>query len=846
MGEKKKTKKKAKKENIDQENKNVDKKKKNKKKKKHPKLRLLLKIILILIVIGIVSGAGVLAAIIHRCVYGDWAISEEALSISYLNSTIYDKNGNVLGTLSGDENRQIISKEEMSPYLFDAFISIEDERFEEHNGVDWKRTLGAIVTFVTHKGESSYGGSTITQQVIKNSTGEKENSKIEGALRKIKEIVRAYEVEKMLSKDQILELYLNLIPLGGTAYGVETASINYFNKSAKDLSLVESAYLAGITHAPSTYNPFGEKDRSENIKKRVKTVLGKMNELGKIDDEEYEKAIEEVNNGIKFEKGYATQINSLTYHTEAAIKQLIEDLMEANNWSKGEAELHVYGSGYQIYTTFDPEIQKAVDEQYITKSKNWTTSYKTVTRKDSDGTPVKVQVRRESAMVIIDHKTGQVLAGTSGFGEKTEAWGRNRMIYDIHSPGSSIKPIAVIGPSLEEKLITAATVVDDTPVSFGTYRPQNDTRNFNGLMNIRWILRVSRNVPEVKMMQRLTVARSLEYLDKFGLDISSEHNDGLGLALGGMSKGPTVLQMAAAYAAIANNGTYIEPTFYTKVVNAEGTVIECEQKTERVISEQNAYILKTLLQEPTGSGLTGAGGATGTGAKVSKMATSGKTGTTDDSKAVWFCGFTPYYAAAVWMGYDYENEGNAGGSGTAARLWGAVMTKAHTGLPSITQYERPSGIRTAVVCSKSGLLAKEECKNDPTGSKAYTEYFVEGTVPGAYCDCHVQEEVCSVSGKLPGEHCTERVQTVFITRKNSENDTSWQSAADADSMLPTEICDVCGEGEDPNEQEPTEEPTVSPQETVSPTAPPTKEPSKEPTVAPTVEPTTAPTTSGEE
>ena len=213
---------------------------------------------------------GVLGAILYRCIWGDWALEEGTLSIGYLNSTIYDKNGNIIGALSGDENRQIISKEEMSPYLFDAFISIEDERFETHDGVDWKRTLGAILSFATHKGESSYGGSTITQQVIKNLTDEKEDSGVEGALRKIKEIVRAYQAEDMLSKDQILELYLNLIPLGSTVYGVQTASWYYFSKDAKDLSIVESAYLAGLTHAPSAYNPFGEKDRSENIKKRVK------------------------------------------------------------------------------------------------------------------------------------------------------------------------------------------------------------------------------------------------------------------------------------------------------------------------------------------------------------------------------------------------------------------------------------------------------------------------------------------------------------------------------------------------------------------------------------------------
>lgn len=274
------------------------KQKKDKKHKKHPKLRMFLKIILILFILGTVTVAGILGAIVYRCVFGDWAISEEDLTIKFENTTMLDKDGNVVAVLTGDENREIISKEDMSKYFFDAFIAIEDERFEDHHGVDWKRTLGAFVTFATNSGESSFGGSTLTQQVVKNLTAEDSNSGVEGAMRKIKEIVRAYEVENILSKDQILELYLNLVSFGGGAnniYGVQTASLYYFNKNAKDVSLVEAAYIAGITNAPNRYNPFDENvDRTENINKRVKTVLNKMYELGRINEEEYNNALSEV------------------------------------------------------------------------------------------------------------------------------------------------------------------------------------------------------------------------------------------------------------------------------------------------------------------------------------------------------------------------------------------------------------------------------------------------------------------------------------------------------------------------------------------------------------------------
>ena len=780
----------------------VKKKGKNKKKKKHPRLRLLLKILLITFILLVVIGGGIFAAILYRCIWGDWAIDEETLVISYTNSTMYDINGNEILSLSGEENREIISKEEMSPYLFDAFISIEDERFESHNGVDWKRTAGALFTFATNGGESSYGGSTITQQLVKNLTGEDASSAFDGALRKIKEIVRAYQVEDILSKDQILEMYLNLIPLGGggkNLYGVQTAARFYFDKEAKDLTLVESAYLAGITHAPNTYNPFTETDKTERINKRVKTVLGKMLELGKITQEEYDAAIQEVDAGIKFTQGTVYQNNNLTYHAEAAVDEILEDLMELNNWSRDEAKMHLYGDGYQIYTTYDPNVQSAIDEQYINNSSKWTTKYKTVTREDNEGNKTEVEVRRESAMVIINPETGYVVAGTSGFGEKTTSEGFNRMVKATHSPGSAIKPLAVIGPSLEEGLITAASVEDDTPTTFGDYSPRNDSSGYYGLMNVRYILRVSRNIPEVKFMKRLTVAKSLEYLANFGLDTTNEQQDGLSLALGGMSVGPTVLEMAGAYATIANYGEYIEPTFYIRITDIDGNeVIGEHQEKRRVLSEQNAWILQTLLQEPTGTGLTGSSGATGTGARVKGQDTAGKTGTTNDTKAVWFCGFTPYYAAAVWMGYDIETDGRAAsGSGMAARLWGAVMNTVHKDLDS-AEFERPDGIKTATVCSKSGLLATDLCR-EAEGTQVYTEYFAEGTVPTEKCDTHVKAKVCNKTGKLASDNCTDTSEKVFITRENSEKDTSWKKANDAKYMLPTETCEECKKEDKPKE-----------------------------------------------
>ena len=381
----------------------------NEKKKGHPKLKKFIKVIFVMCLLLFVTVGGVLAAIVYRCIWGDWAIEESALVIKYENSKMYDKDGNVVATLRGNENREIISKDEMSPYLPKAFISIEDERFDEHNGVDWKRTLGAFVTFVTHSGESSFGGSTITQQVVKNVTGEDDNSAIEGALRKIKEIVRAYQVENKLSKDQILELYLNLIPLGGGGsriYGVQTAARYYFDKDAKDLSVAESAYIAGITSAPERYNPFNaSEEQNEKINKKIKTVLQKMKELGKINEEEYNSGIAQLEGGMSFKKGETSQNNKLSYYLEAARDQILKDLMAEKKWTQKEAELHLFGDGYHIYTALDQNIQKEVDAEFVGNASKWY-KIKKVTRTDPNTKEKRTEeVQRQGSMVIIDNSS---------------------------------------------------------------------------------------------------------------------------------------------------------------------------------------------------------------------------------------------------------------------------------------------------------------------------------------------------------------------------------------------------------------------------------------------------------
>lgn len=748
---------------------NNKKKNKNKKQSKHPKLKKFIKIFFLLMIVAFVIIAGVIAGILSGLFGGDLALKQEDLKLGFQNSVLLDNNGDVIAELSGDENRKIISKTDMSEYLPKAFIAIEDERFESHNGVDLVRTLHATFKYLTNGGESNFGGSTITQQVVKNITGEKDNSGGGGAVRKIKEIARAYELEKMLSKDQIIELYLNLIPLGGGAkniYGVEKASEYYFNKSAKDLSIVESAYLAGITHSPNRYDPYvseEQKDaRMERINTRVKTVLRKMVELGKINKEQYDSAVEEVNNGIHFEQGNFS--TSYTYLAEEAIKEVIKDLQKEYGWDEEVARLHLYGSGYIIHTTQDTAIQNKIEEVYASdKYIAWSDDHQT-----------------QSGMAIIQNGTGYVAGCAGALGEKT-TFGVNRATTASGSPGSSMKPIAVIAPSLEKGLITAGSVVDDVPTSFGGYNPHNWYSGFKGLSNIRYMLKISENITEVKLLRNLTPAASLEFMRQLGItSLDSSRDENLSIALGGLTYGISPLEMAGAYQTFANGGKYVEPTFYKKVEDTNGNVIlTSKQETRQVMSEGNAFIMTSLLTEPISAG------GTGTVAAISGMQVCGKTGTSNNNEDSAFTGFTPYYTASVIYYYDSLKKSV---NDNAKLIWCDVMKPIHSSLEG-KYFEQPDSVTRANICKDSGLLASELCSRDPRGSRVYSEYFVKGTVPSKTCTCHVSVNICKETGKVANEYCTDVEERVFITRENRDEDNGWEKAADAGYMAPTETCD---------------------------------------------------------
>ncbi len=725
----------------------------NKKRKMNPKFKMFLKILLVIFLLICVIGAGVVAAMFFGLFGDDFEITKDELIVGNSNTIVVDKDGKEIANLSSDENRRTISLSEMSPYLPKAYIAIEDKRFYSHSGVDIKRTAGAILGVVT--GNSSYGGSSITQQLVKNITKDKARSGIAGVVRKMKEWSKAVQVERMISKDQILELYLNIIFVGGSElHGVELGSQYYFNKSAKDLDLAQCAFLAGINNSPNAYNPYDtslDQDKAAQLRKdRTLTVLKEMKSQGMIENEDdYNNAVKEVEDGLKFEKGYSG-ISNYSYHTDATIKQVIQQVMEEKNISSDLAKNYVYGSGLTIYSTEDSSIQARVEEEFA--KQKYQISGK---EKNKDGSTKNDHT--QAGMVIIDNATNQVVAVGGNLGEQKTVGLLNRGTQIKRQTGSSMKPLADIVPGLQEKVITASTIYDDSITDFGGgYKPE-DYNIPKGLINIRSCIRTSQNIPMVKVMMQLTPKKSIEYLKKMGittLDDTKDNNPAL--SIGGLSEGISPLEMAGAYASIANDGVYTTPIFYTKVVDSSGNVVlTANQEKTRVISEQNAYITRSIIEEPTKSG------GTATYCAVSGMETCAKTGSTDDYKDRWLCGMTPYYTTACWWGYDSPEPLRVGktaysvdGRNPAGQLWSSVMKDIHKGLENKNFNTPSTGIVTKTICKDTGGVATTTCTN------TYSEIFTSDNVP-ENCQGHGTQRICTESGKLANEYCpADKVKTV--------------------------------------------------------------------------------------
>ena len=679
------------------------------------------------------------------------------------NSIVVDTDGKELAKL-GSERKQIkVTLSEIPSDIKNAYIAIEAERYYSHGGIDVKRTAAAIGSYIIHFGSSSYGGSTITQQLVKNLTGDSTDN----IGRKVSEWWKASQLETCLSKDEILEAYLNVIYVGPNMYGIGTGAKYYFNKDVKDLSLEECAFLAGINNSPNSYNPFGDSDNTEKISKRVKTVLAKMLELKYIDENSYNTAISNIDKGLKFKKGTITSSDGVySYHTDALITEIVNDIKKKYDISETFATNYINMAGLKISSTQDSNVQKQME----TESKK----SKYILRSDNG------EDTSQAAMVIIDHTTGHVIGCTGGLGEKTEARSFNRATQTVRQTGSSIKPLSVLAPGIDKKAITASTIFDDTEQDFADGYHPTDYNGSLGKITVRRAVESSQNIPFVEMMEEIKPKTAMQYLKNMGISTLTEEDNSLVLALGGLQVGISPLQMAGAYATIANDGEYIEPVFYSKICNNSGsTIVEPKQEKRRVFSKEVAYILKEILTQP----VCGSNG-TATYCKIQGIDVAAKTGTTDGDYDRWLCGFTPYYTAVTWFGFDQNETVKYNNKNPAGLIWANVMSRIHTGKQGAT-FEKPYAITQATICAKTGQKARSGCTD------TYTEYFLWFTVPGL-CAEHSGEEVNSSNNIDFGNNLNNKVNEIVqgitndidgVERPNAGNITNSTQNSDTTNKI---------------------------------------------------------------
>ena len=660
------------------------------------------------------------------------------------------------------ENRIWTDLEDIPKYLQKAAIAIEDKRFEKHHGVDWKGTTRAIV--YTLFGKNVQGGSTITQQLVKNVTGDNEVT----VKRKITEIYRALELEKRYEKDEILEAYLNEVFFGQSCYGVVTASRMYFNKDVSDLTLAECASLMGITNNPSMYDPTLSSWTRENNRERQLTILGAMLEQGKISQEEYDEAKAEdivFSNGFTISGKYVGSDGTVTdpepeepstddtespadeeeptikgrysWFTEAMIGDVADALVEkygitdkvrdngTTYTAYEQAWDMVHGKGYKIYTTQNPKYQKiAEDVCYNLDNIPYTSSYT-----NSAGEQVEDQL--QIALTIVDPTNGYVVAMIGGAGEKQadRVW---NWAVNARQCGSAIKPVSTYAPALDDGTINGASVIDDYPMLLnGDVWPRNANWRYQGLTALHTAIAQSLNTCAVRTNLAYGVDRSYEFLvNKLGFEnLTYTDSQQVGnMALGGFEKGVTTEEMAAAYAAFVNEGVYTKPRTFVRVEDANGNVIlENEAQSTVAMKNTTAAIINHLLQEAALNG-------TGYEAQFSGMHIAGKTGSTNSNKDRYFVGYTPYYSCAVWAGYEHNQRIVASGNPCSA-IFRKVMSAIHEELPD-KDFFSCAGLTSVPVCADSGMLASENCALDVRGSRVYTALVAADNAPTSVCTMH--------------------------------------------------------------------------------------------------------------
>lgn len=645
--------------------------------------------------------------------------------------------------ICGAENGIWCAYEDIPQDLKDALVAIEDRHFFSHGGVDWLRTAKAAANYLLHF-DSRFGGSTITQQLIKNISSDNEIT----VFRKMREMCRAIHLEKHHSKEEILELYLNVIPLSQGCIGVGAAAEVYYGKAVTELSLGECATVAAITNSPAKYDPV---THAENNRARRDLILQEMYALGMISEDEYEHAIHE---DINVQGKRAGSVAIYNWYTETVMDDVVNDLIEEYGFSRETAEKMLYSGGLEIYTQMDLQVQTTL-EKYFENTRNF---------------PKACRDGARFSMVVVDPTTGDLLGVVGGVGKKTENRILNYATQAIRPPGSAIKPLSVYAPALEEGVINWGSVFDDVPTTFwetaGGYTvwPHNSPMIYSGLTDIRDAVAYSKNTVAVRVLEELGNEKSFLYLShRLGLDtlVRSRTVEGKGrvtdmtvapLALGQLTDGVSVRSLTNAYGALANEGVYHTSRSYSVVLDGRGKLLlENKQAGNRVFSKETASIMTKLLQGVTEFG-------TAKDIKLTHMVdTAGKTGTSGNAYDKWFVGYTPYVVAGIWCGY--ENGTTAVPSGMAnAHLsaWDGVMQILHR---RYIQDEEPesfhmtSRVVCRAYCKDSGLLPTDACRADARGDRTAVGYFTVGNEPKGTCNCHVMVDYDMEGGGIARDVC---------------------------------------------------------------------------------------------
>ena len=815
-----------------------------KKKGEHPRLAMVGKVLGTLLLIGLCTGAIMccfLAVYIKTVIvpYADLSLDDFQLGENSIMLYQDKKTGEYkeLVTLLSATKSTWVDHDEIPKDLINAAVAIEDQRFWEHPGIDWRRTGKAVLDMFM--GNDISGGSTITQQLIKNMTDYNETT----VKRKITEMVRAIRFTKNYSKDETITWYLNIIPLGSGCEGVGSAAFEYFGKPVSELSLAECASLISITNNPSKYGPYSDArsktkngevwDAKQWNKYRQELVLGKMLEVGSITQEEHDAAVAEE---LVFVRGEDEEAAKTVYswYEETVISDLKRDLKEKLEWSDNRISQVLAQGGLRIYTCLDPQVQ-AIAEQVYTNRAN-------LNYKSPAGNLM------QSSITIIDNATGDIAAIVGQFGEKDRNLLKNYANTGKRQPGSSIKPLTVYAPALEKDLISPITVVDDYPYQMEGNRPwpsNSGTTKYKGMTTVRQGLTHSVNTLAVRIVaDKVKPENSFKFAEeRFKLDLvdAIKGSDGkvktdkavAPLAMGGLTNGVSTRDMAEAYATFPNEGIYTQSRTYSKVTmlvdGKEEILLDNTPVQEQVLKESTAYYMNSMLRDVVRSG-------TARGHGVNGVTSAGKTGTTSNNYDRWFVGYTPYYTAAVWTGYDKGNEQMKTRGNPSLLLWEKVMDQIHKGMKN-KSFPTPEGLISVSYCADSGLKTNKYCAMDPRGSRVASDKVFRDDAPGGTCPIHKASGVVSVctdspildaNGKptgmyhLAGPHCpADHVKQVCLPdfdRKQVGNAHAYDEVYTKDYVQAQGTCTV-HTGAQPVEPEEPEAPTPDASKPADPAKP---------------------------